>query len=91
MNSGEYDAHVGVLGEVTRERFKQEEKWGQQNHGDFEWMTILGTEYGEACEAALKSSIETASAIHRLQLRTELLQTAAVAVAHIEAIDRRKV
>ena len=90
MNSAEYDAHTKVLGEVTRERLAQEEKWGQQNHADFKWMAILGEEYGEACEAALKSSIETASASYRIQLRTELLQVAAVAIAHIEAIDRRK-
>ena len=90
MNPTEYDAHTIVLHEVTRERLAQEEKWGQQNHGDFKWMTILGEEYGKACEAALKSSIETANASYRLQLRTELVQVAAVAVAHIEAIDRRK-
>ena len=91
MNPAAYDAHFDVLKEITKERLAQEEKWGEQNHSDFKWMTILGEEYGEACEAALKSSIETASGFHRLQLRTELVQVAAVAVAHIEAIDRRKI
>ena len=92
MNSAAYDAHVDVLKEVTRERLAQEEKWGQQNHGDFEWMTILGEEYGEACQAALKSSPHMGeySVIYRLQLRTELIQIAAVAIGHVEAIDRRK-
>lgn len=90
MNSIEYQRHLLVLGEVTTERFKQEEKWGQQNHGDFKWLTILGEEVGEACEAALKSSIQTASLFHRIQLRDELIQVAAVAVAHIEALDRKK-
>ena len=90
MNPAEYDTHFDVMEEVTKERLAQEAKWGQQNHGDFKWMAILGEEYGEACEAALKSSIETASASYRIQLRTELLQVAAVAIAHIEAIDRRK-
>ena len=91
MNPAAYDAHFDVMEEVTKERLAQEEKWGQQNHSDFKWMAILGEEVGEACEAALNSSIETANASYRLQLRTELLQVAAVAVAHVEAIDRRKV
>ena len=92
MNSAEYEAHVEMLGEVTRERLAQEEKWGQQNHDDFKWMAILGEEYGEACEAALKSSPHMGeyNATYRLQLRTELIQIAAVAIAHVEAIDRKK-
>ena len=90
MNPAAYDAHIEVMNEVTRLRLAQEEKWGEQNHGDFEWMTILGEEYGEACEAVLKSSLREYNVTYRLRLRTELVQIAAAAVAHIEDIDRRK-
>ena len=90
MNPFQYEAHGKVMSEVTTERLNQEAKWGQQDHGDFEWLTILGEEVGEACEAALKSAPlmgEHTQTVH--ELRKELIQVAAVAIAHIEAIDRR--
>jgi hypothetical protein len=46
-----------VLGEIAGERENQEVKWGQQHHGLGDWMTILGEEYGEACQAALDEVI----------------------------------
>lgn len=96
-------ALVNVLGEVHQERYRQEEKWGQQNHpdgtgrlGDVErafdarlrcqqnspdndnWRDILDEEVKEAF-----------AEYHPDQIRAELVQVAAVAVAWIEAIDRR--
>jgi len=94
-----------VLSEVAAERNAQDEKWGQQNHPDgtggeyravmaemarlrcqdaaragaVGWMHILDEEVGEAFA-------ETDSA----KLRAELVQVAAVAVAWVEAIDRRQ-
>lgn len=72
-----------VLEEVLLERDDQERKWGTQNHIDFKWFAILAEEVGEAAEAALENDQG------RGELREELVQTAAVAVAWIEAIDRR--
>lgn len=91
MNPFEYTALYKVLSDVTAERLSQEEKWGQQNHNDFEWLTILGEEVGEACQAALKAAphMKEHSHLASIQLRAELVQVAAVAIAHIEAIDRR--
>ena len=95
----------GVLEEVFLERQRQERKWGTQNHpdgtsnnvyalerdlrisinanksklGTLTWADILDEEYMEA----LAESSE-------INLRAELIQVAAVAVAWIEDIDRRK-
>ena len=46
-------AHSNVMLEVQQERGRQERKWGTQHHTPFEWLAILGEEYGEACQAAV--------------------------------------
>ena len=95
MTPSEFMKHQKVMSEVTKERLSQEEKWGQQDHDDNLFLVILGEEYGEACQAALKM-FETMGETHGAQqitstyhLRAELVQVAAVAIAHIESIDRR--
>lgn len=90
MTPFQYEAHLRVLAEVTNERLQQEKTWGQQDHDNFMWLTILGEEYGEACEAALELIQHKTKALSTAHLRAELLQVAAVAVAHIETIDRNK-
>jgi NTP pyrophosphatase (non-canonical NTP hydrolase) len=72
-----------VLGEVWAERQRQDEKWGQQNHGYFKWTTILAEEVGEAAKDALEGEYQ--------KMRAELLQVAAVAVAAVECIDRENI
>ena len=92
-----------VLTDVWAERVQQDDQWGEQNHPDgtssayvpaavamqrgndglaaqgrITWMDILTEEFYEACA-------ETDPAL----LREELIQVAAVAVAWVEAIDRR--
>ena len=95
----------GVLREVNDERNRQDAKWGEQNHpngtghsnqkaqaeiardrcddyfsmGIGAWDLIL---LEEVWEALAESDPE--------KLRTELVQVAAVAVAWIEAIDRKR-
>ena len=66
--------------EVRQERQRQDEKWGQQDHGPMAWLVILGEEAGEACRAVLEGD--------DLGYRGELVQIAAVAIAAIEAYDR---
>lgn len=104
-----------VLEEVSQERGRQENKWGQQDHpdgtrddrrmlrdvtqptwgtmshaarivtntaaedGSLEWLDVL---FEEVAEAFAESD--------PARLRAELIQVAAVAVAWVEAIDRRK-
>lgn len=97
---------ASVMAEVARERQAQDVKWGEQNHPDgtgqypevieadvarmatenaadggyLDWLHILREEVAEAFA-------ET----DPVRLRGELLRVAAVAVAWVEAIDRRGV
>ena len=79
--------------DIVLERQRQNAKWGVQRHSWPEWMTVLGEEYGEACQAALRlrfgeDNDQRDRYLSRLEhLRTELVQIAAVAVAIIEHID----
>ncbi len=94
----------GVLAEVKAERDRQDAKWGERNHpdqvggylrrpielaGDFRrwlrdgsaaWDLILLEEVAEAWDAIGNEKA----------LRAELVQVAAVAVAWVEALDRRQ-
>lgn len=70
-----------VLEEIAVERAKQDAKWGEQNHGIFKWVAILGEEFGEVSKASLEDDSSG--------YRAELIQVAAVAVAMIEAHDRK--
>lgn len=77
---------------VILERQHQEEKWGQQDHEDYWWIAILGEEFGEAAKEVAEQRITEGDIIGTTEeqmLRDELVQTAAVALAWIEAIDRR--
>lgn len=94
---------ASVLDEVFREREKQDEKWGTQNHTIPEYLMILGEEVGEANKEALdvyfrnkKIDEMTVSDIEQgipqkckyENYRKELIQIAAVAVAMVECFDR---
>lgn len=94
-----------ILDDIILERTRQDRKWGEQNHPDgtndemyargsantakavtdraaqddrLTWRMILNEEVQEAF-----------AEVDPQKLRTELIQVAAVAVAWIEAIDRR--
>jgi hypothetical protein len=74
-----------VLQDVYIERFRQDSKWGIQNHNARDWSLILAEELGEV--------IKEANEIHFRKkgtdmYRMELVQVAAVAVAAIESLDR---
>lgn len=97
-----------VIDDILKERSRQDELWGEQNHNDINvsikvaesclelerlsnklsvqrgqltWRHILGEETAEAYLAAAQGNEEA--------LREELVQVAAVAIAWIEALDRR--
>ena len=97
-------AVVGVVAEVEVERYRQHEKWGEQNHPDGtgdDMRTLMAEAAQEACDQAAKNGTitychileeEVAEAFAEsdpAKLRAELIQVAAVAVAWAEAIDRR--
>lgn len=79
------------LQDIMKERLRQDEKWGEQNHEPERWLIILGEEYGEACKAALEA--DTAPNLTLVNeytkcYRKEIVQVAAVALAAIESLDR---
>jgi NTP pyrophosphatase (non-canonical NTP hydrolase) len=80
------DTRGRIYFDVSMERDRQDTKWGDQSgNPPTVWAAVLAEECGEAAQAALHVQFE-----HRLtvaDLRRELVQTAAVAVAWIEAID----
>lgn len=84
---GEPEPTRTALQSVLAERERQDAKWGEQNHDPFLYLTILGEEYGETCKAALDAKFDKGTIEH---LREEAVQTAAVALAIVECIDRDK-
>lgn len=94
-----------VLEEVSRERAEQDVKWGEQNHKDGTGRACdvrAAEDQIEACDRAFREGWGSWSHILReevaeafaesdpAKLRAELIQVAAVAVAWVEAIDRRE-
>ncbi len=77
-----------VLAEVLRERTRQDKKWGEQNHHPMDWLSILGEEFGEVCEAANRAQWDTH--VGEFPFRQECIEVAAVAVGIVESLDRGK-
>jgi NTP pyrophosphatase (non-canonical NTP hydrolase) len=67
---------------IDHERTRQNEKWGEQNHPDLYWLGILVEEVGEVSRAVIEGDERGRD--------KELVEVAAVCVAWIEAIDRRR-
>jgi NTP pyrophosphatase (non-canonical NTP hydrolase) len=68
---------------VLDERDRQDAKWGSQRRlSDQEWLTILVEEVGESAEAILDKKPN--------DLKTEVTQVAAVALAWLEALTERQ-
>jgi len=65
--------------EIEKERVRQDEKWGEQNHSDLKMYAILGEEFGEVGKAILEDT----------DLKNELIQVASVCMMWLEAIERR--
>lgn len=93
MNNKEILDSIGlVLRDVVAERLQQEQKWGLQNHRQMVWLGILAEEFGEAAkeinEFHFRPGVDQTEQYARSRVREELVQTAAVAVAMIESLDR---
>lgn len=78
-------ATPGVLHEVEFERHRQEATWGEQNLPAAEYFMILAEEVGEVAMAINEKKLGTVNAS---DVREELIQVAAVAVAMVESLDR---
>lgn len=97
------DAVNAVLAEVRQERSAQDAKWGEQNHPNGtgeEYLELADRARAIAGMAAaegiltwekilLEEAFEACAEKDAKTLRKELVQVAAVAVAWIEAIDRK--
>lgn len=82
-----------ILRDIDTERKRQNEKWGVQNHDPFEWISILGEEFGEVCKATLEVRSEKKYTDDNYvnaysDYRKELIEVIAVAVAAVENLDR---
>lgn len=75
-----------VFDEIAKERARQDAMFGEQNHEPFTYLAILGEEVGEVNNAAVEAHFNGASLDN---YREELIQVAAVAVAMVEAYDRK--
>lgn len=106
MSTKTFDPHtVGlVMSEVIKERFAQDETWGEQNHPDGTGLDG-DRKAADAARARCKRAAVLGQDTWRLILdeevqeafaeadpailRVELIQVAAVAMAWAQAIDRR--
>lgn len=73
--------------EILKERDRQDEKWGEQNHDDYTFLAILTEEVGELAQAILHDQFGGKVAG---TTKVELVQVAAVALQWLEAMERRK-
>jgi NTP pyrophosphatase (non-canonical NTP hydrolase) len=75
------------LTEIQKERARQDEKWGEQNHHPLMWFSIIGEEYGEMLKAFNEYSFDN-DFNHFEDMQREAIQIAASCVAMLECIDR---
>lgn len=81
------DPKTSALASVLGERTRQDAKWGEQNHDTITYLAILMEEVGELAQAAIQQRFggPQGSVEH---VREEAVQTAAVALAIVECLDR---
>lgn len=69
--------------DIMMERQRQDQLWGPPRHDHYTWLAILTEEVGEVAREILSGG-----GVGRvIELRKELIQTAAVAIAFIEQLD----
>lgn len=78
---------MNAVREILEERARQDQKWGEQNHDPFLWNTVLTEEVGEFSQAALHLRFGGHKGGN---VRSEIIQVAAVALAIVECLDRGK-
>ena len=73
---------IEIINDIIEERERQDKKWGANRDLPHTfWLTILAEESGEAAKAILQGTPN---------LKDELIQVAAVAVAWIENIESQR-
>lgn len=83
-----------ALNAARVERYRQIHQWGDQSNNHlFEWMSILGEEYGELCEAVNETHFHNAKHPKRGGIENvlrEATQVAAVSLAIVEAMMKQQ-
>ena len=76
---------------ISAERQRQIAVWGEEKHDPFEWLAILGEEYGELCQAVNETYL-MGQRYPQLggvdNIIKEATHVGAVAAAIIEAFDK---
>lgn len=75
---------------VRAERRRQDQKWGEQNHDYPVWRVILDEENGEASREWLEAHFTGLIPEHDDDFLEESIQVAAVALAMVENIIKRR-
>lgn len=83
------DLTKAVFYDINRERERQDEKWGEQNHTAPVWCTIIGEEFGETCQA-VNEFLFHATPENEQKVYDEAIQTAASCTALCECILRAR-
>ncbi len=79
------DLKEKVLSAVSKERIRQDSKWGRQRHNYGDWLKILIEEVGEVAQAMQKDN-GWGKESDASDLYAELIQVAAVAVEIAEQV-----
>lgn len=72
-----------AIKEILKERVRQFNKWGDQDHSMEIWLAILTEEVGEFAECVLDNKF---GGKHKENLQAELTQVAAVALQILEKL-----
>ena len=88
MNTVKNDASQ-ALTDVLAERARQDKKWGEQNHDPFTYLVILMEEIGELSQASVQTRYGGRKGGDGA-IRKEAIHTAAVALAIVECLDRKR-
>lgn len=78
-----------IFESVADERTRQDEKWGIQNHPPLLWLSILSEEVGEVAKELNEFGFSS-DPVRLENARTELIQTAAVAIAFADSLSRNQ-
>ena len=86
---------IKVFEHVAKERLRQDALWGEQHHEDGYWYAILGEEFGEIGKALCNNYYRFNNPtdndlVKEKDLEEEIIQTAAVCIAWLEAVELRK-
>jgi NTP pyrophosphatase (non-canonical NTP hydrolase) len=83
----EYEYIGPDIKEIARELGRVHDRFGNQSLTLFDWVSVLGEEYGELCRAVNEYEFQTEASGDLDHVYEEAIQVAAVAV-HIAAVVR---